>query len=113
MAGAEFVVIQFERDEHLIPVGVLLLEPTTDRLRLRYRQDWASIADPEDAEVLRDQFAQLDADILERSGRKILTLLEDVLSNALRISELHTISIEGSVDDTLRRLYAKYVLDDL
>jgi hypothetical protein len=34
------------------PLGVLLVDPETDRSWLRMRRDFAEIAEPEDAEVL-------------------------------------------------------------
>jgi phage repressor protein C with HTH and peptisase S24 domain len=87
------------------PVGVILVDPATDRawVRLRERFD-----DPEDAEV----FAALEDDLRERfsehGAEAALVALEDSLSNALRVGERQTVAVDAFTR-ILDRLYDEHV----
>jgi len=87
--------------------GLLLLDPVSDRLYVKFRQDWGQISDPDDAEVL----AELARDFLHHSrilgGEKFLRSLEDVLSNTLRIRPREQAAV-GDFEKALERLYARY-----
>jgi len=109
MRLAQFVLIHFESRGHLVPIAVMLLESGTDRLRLQYRRDWESIADPSDAEVLRHHFSQLDMEATQRPGEELLARLESILSNAIRITERRAVRFEGPVDDLVARLFIDHV----
>lgn len=93
----------------VVHVGVLLLDPETDRLLFKLRDDIEELAEPEDAEVL----AALDRDfalkIDEMGGRRFLEYLEDSLSNVIRISERRSTEA-GSLPWALRRLFDEHVL---
>ena len=67
-----------------IPAGVLLEDPSRDRLHLRLRRDWEQIA-PGEAEVLSEIEADWNAQAGERGAARMLAWLEDTLSNVLRI----------------------------
>jgi hypothetical protein len=86
---AQFQLLQFQPpgDEPLWPVAVLLFDPSTGTLHIRGRESYASIAAPEDAEVLDLTVKQLQADAEEQDGGAILATLEDRLSNSVRITE--------------------------
>ena len=91
-----------------VHVGVLLLDPVSDRLHLKLRQDWEDLGEPEDVEVLsllQEDFAQKHA---EMGGEVLLRFLEDTLSNVLRISDRQPVMV-GNYTRALERLYEKHV----
>jgi len=90
------------------PIGVLLHEPDTDVLHLRLRRDWDDIADEEDAEVLRALAEDLDRKAREMGASALLRLLEDTLSNAIRLSERREVMAAGP-ERALARLYRENV----
>lgn len=93
---------------HAAAAGVLLLDPSTDSLYLKLREDWEAIADPEDAEVL----SLLAEDFTNRSrelgGEQLLRSLEDTLSNTLRITLRQTIAV-GDFSRALNRLFERHI----
>ncbi len=90
-------------------VGVLLLDPEANRLRLRFRRDWDELfTDPEDVEY----FAALEQDLEARAGEagagEMLRQLEDSLSNSVLVTERERVVVEDW-DKVLARLYRKHV----
>ena len=67
------------------PFGVLLIDPESDRVYQRFREDVAPDAD--DAEVLAALPDDLAAKAREMGGETLLAWFEDSLSNTLRISD--------------------------
>lgn len=88
--------------------GVLLLDPTNDRLHVRLRTEWAGLADPEDFEVLEQLQADLESRGREVGGEALLRELEDLLSHSVLVSERESIAV-GDFDKALARLYARHV----
>ena len=90
------------------PIGVMLLDPQTDTLYVRLRRDWDAIASDEEAEVL----AELEDDLLgkarERGGTAVLEHLEDVASNAIRISDREQVTVRD-FEKKLGELYREHV----
>jgi SOS-response transcriptional repressor LexA len=87
-------------------IGVLLIDPATDRAWFRLAENVH--ADAEDAEVfaaLQPHFAQLLAGM---GAEAFLQSLEDSLSNALRIGERQTVAVD-SFTRVLDRLYREHV----
>jgi len=91
-----------------VNVGVLLLDPAADRVYVKLRADWDQVADPEDAEVLAHLEEDLERQSRELGGEAFLRMLEDTLSNALRIGGRQTI-IVGDSGRALTRLYERHV----
>lgn len=89
-------------------LGVLLFDPSTDRLECKLRPDLEALADPEDAEVVCELAEDLAAKIRHMGGRRFLEYLEDSLSNVLRISERRSVEMRN-FDWTLQRLYDEQV----
>lgn len=89
-------------------IGVLLLDPATDRLYLRLRDHWEDLADPEDAEVLAALAGDFELKVHQMGGRLFLESLEDSLSHTLRVSERETVSVD-SFSRTVDRLFERYV----
>jgi hypothetical protein len=113
MPSAEFVVMQFENHGRVIPIAVLLLDNKADRLRVRYRRDFSTIADPDDCEVLESLLEELEATAPGRSGSAILKGYEDTLSNAVRMTDRLPVDPDVPLDDALARLFAEYVTSDV
>ncbi len=88
--------------------GVLLLDPASDRLLLKLRRDWDRHADPEDAEVLALLGEDLARQAEQMGASALIELLEDRLSNALRLSERRSVVV-GDLDRALERLYERHV----
>jgi SOS-response transcriptional repressor LexA len=91
-----------------VAAGVFLLDPSSDRLYLRLRDDWEAVAGPEDVEVLahlQNHFSRVSE---ETGGERFLKSLEDTLSNTLRITERESVAV-GDFTKALNRLFERYV----
>jgi phage repressor protein C with HTH and peptisase S24 domain len=89
-------------------VGVLLLDPATDRGWLKMREDYNTIAADEDAEVFTALEEDLRAQIAENGAEAFLQSLEDSLSNVLRITGRQEIQVD-SFTRVLSRLFSDHV----
>jgi phage repressor protein C with HTH and peptisase S24 domain len=87
-------------------LGVLLLEG--DRLHIRLRRDWKSVASEEDAEVLAELEEDLQQQAQELGGKAVLERLEKETSNALRITDREAVHA-SDFGKLLNELYRKYV----
>jgi SOS-response transcriptional repressor LexA len=89
-------------------IGVLLLDASSGRSRLRLRERWDDLADPEDARYL----AALDADfrrkIEEAGAAGFLVSLEDSLSHVLRVTEREVVAVD-SFSRVADQLFEKHV----
>lgn len=106
---AEYLVVELALPGRpRVNAGVLLVDPAQDRLYLRLREDWDTLAAPEDARVLR----HVESDWKARSGKlgaaALLGELEDTLSNVLLLSRREAITV-ADFDKALDRLYARLV----
>ena len=89
-------------------IGVLLEDPRSDALWVKFRRDWDEIADPEDAEVLEALAADLAAQAEESGAEAVLARLVDTASNALRVSDRESVAVDD-FRRTLNRLYSRHV----
>jgi len=87
--------------------GVLLEDPSTDRLWLRLRRDWEEFA-PEEAEVLAALEYDLTAKAQELGAKKLLRYLEDSLSNVLLVTDRRDVLVDD-FERALARLYREHV----
>jgi len=106
---AEFSVVSAELPGGSAqPIGVMLLDPQTDRLYVRLRRDWETLASEEDAEVL----AELEDDLLvqarERGGTAVLERLEDTASHSIRVSDREAVTVRDFVRK-LGELYREHI----
>ena len=89
-------------------IGVLLLDASSGRSRLRLRDHWDDLADPEDARYL----AALDADFRQKIGEVgavgFLESLEDSLSHVLRVTDRKAIAVD-SLSRVADQLFEKHV----
>ncbi len=79
-----------------INIGILLLNPATDRLYKKLRGDWSSIAGPANVEVLEALDEDFDVKIGEMGGEAFLHSLEDTLSNTLLITDRREVEVSDS-----------------
>lgn len=89
-------------------IGVLLLDPATDRLYQKLRRDWKSLAGGEDAEVLELLEDDLAAKAGEMGGAALLQYLEQNASNLIRVSDREAIRL-ADFEARLNRLYRENV----
>jgi phage repressor protein C with HTH and peptisase S24 domain len=89
-------------------IGVLLLDPTTDRGWLRMRERYDDIATGDDAEVFAALEEDLRARIAETGADAFLRSLEDTLSNVLRVTERQSVPVD-SFTRVLSHLYNDHV----
>jgi phage repressor protein C with HTH and peptisase S24 domain len=90
------------------PIGVLLVDPSTDRGWVRFRREFDELTD--DTEVLDALEEDLRAKIAENGAEALLASLEDSLSGALRIGERQAIEVDAFTR-VVERLYQEHVGD--
>ena len=69
-----------------VNAGVLLLDPATNHLHIRFRRDWDEIADEEDAEVLEALAGDIENKAQNMGASQLLDWMEEQLSNVIQIS---------------------------
>jgi len=89
-------------------IGVLLVDPATDRGWLRLRERFDDLADPEDAEILEALDGDLRQRLAESGAAAWLAWMEDTLSNTLRIGERQTVAVDAFTR-VLDRLFDTHV----
>ncbi|HTC33102.1 MAG TPA: S24 family peptidase [Bryobacteraceae bacterium] len=104
-----YSVVQVDTPEHgLVNLGILLQDPGTDSLRLRFRRDLESLVEEEDLEVLAAFATDLDQKAQEWGAEKLFEYLESNLSNAIRITDREELLVDD-FDRAVDRLYRKNV----
>ncbi len=92
----------------LTTIGVLLEDPASDRLYLKFRRDFDAVADAEDAEVLNALADDLRSKAYEMGAERLLSLLEDTLSNTIRLTDRQPVLVED-FPRSVERLYRQHV----
>jgi phage repressor protein C with HTH and peptisase S24 domain len=87
--------------------GVLLEDPSTDRLWVRLRRDWDEFV-PEEAEVLAAMEYDLAAKAQELGAKELFRYLEDTLSNVLVVQNRGEVLVDD-FERALARLYRENV----
>ena len=90
------------------PIGVLLVDPATDRGWLRLRERFDDLADGEDAEVLEALEGDLRRRLAETGASAWLSWMEDSLSNTLRLGERQAVAVDAFTR-VLDQLYGRHV----
>ena len=90
-------------------VGVLLIDPATDRGWVRMRARYDDLADSEDAEVLEALEEDIRRKVSETGAEAYLRSLEDSLSNAVRVGERQVVEKVDAFSRALDRLYGEHV----
>src|SRR5450432_25656 len=89
-------------------IGVILIDTALDRGWVRLRERYDGLADPDDAEVLGALEEDIRAKLAENGAAAFLELLEDSLSNVLRVGERQTVAVDAFTR-VLDRLYTEHV----
>jgi SOS-response transcriptional repressor LexA len=105
-----YAVLQAETPQQgLVNIGVLLQEPRSDSLRLRFRRDLDSLVDDaEDREVLEALAGDLAGKAQELGAEKLFEYLESSLSGAIRLTDREEVLVEDA-GRALDRLYLQNV----
>src|ERR1700684_343267 len=105
-----YSVVQAETPQQgVVNIGVLLEEPLSDSLRLRFRRDLPSlIEEEEDREALADLADDLAAKAQDLGAEKLFEYLESNLSGAIRVTDREEVLVEDFAR-ALDRLYLKNV----
>ena len=90
-----------------VAAGVLLEDPSQDRLYLRLRRDWEEIA-PEEADTLSALEFDLAAKAAEMGASGLLSYLEETLSNFVKIGERRDVMVRD-FQRALGQLYREHV----
>jgi phage repressor protein C with HTH and peptisase S24 domain len=90
-------------------IGVLLIDPATDRGWVRMRARYDQLADPEDAEVLEALEEDIRRKVSETGAEAYLRSLEDSLSNVVRVSERQVVAGVDAFSRVLDQLYGQHV----
>jgi phage repressor protein C with HTH and peptisase S24 domain len=92
----------------ITPIGVLLVDPETDRGWLRIRRDFAEIAEPDDAEVLEATEEHFRQCLSENGAQAFLAYLEDTLSNSIRVTDRQSVEVDA-FSRVVEHLYSEHV----
>jgi phage repressor protein C with HTH and peptisase S24 domain len=107
--SAKFSLLQLALPaKPILNIGILLFDPTQNRLYKKLRRDWSAIADPANAEVLEHIDDDLEAKIEEMGGDGFLRSLEESLSNTLRITDRRDVEV-SDFPTALNRLFEEHV----
>jgi SOS-response transcriptional repressor LexA len=87
--------------------GVLLEDPSNDRLLIRMRRDWDEFA-PDEAEVLSAIEYDLTSKAQEMGATRLLEYLQDTLSNTLLVTDPRDVVV-GDFERALARLYREHI----
>jgi SOS-response transcriptional repressor LexA len=90
------------------PIGVLLIDPETDRAFFRVRPAFDDIAEPDDVEVLAALEEHIRICASEMGAAAFLQFLEDSASNAIRVSDPKNVEVDAFTR-VLARLYTEHV----
>jgi phage repressor protein C with HTH and peptisase S24 domain len=88
------------------PIGVLLIDPASDRGWVRLRREFDDLTD--DTEVLDALEEDLRERLAENGAEALLRSLEDSLSNAVRIGERRAVEVDAFTR-VLERLFSEHV----
>ena len=89
-------------------IGVILIDPATDRCWGKLCAHYDDFAAPEDAEVLEALDADLRAKLAEMGAEACLRSLEDSLSNVLRVGDRQAVAVDA-FSRVIERLYGEHV----
>lgn len=105
----EYSLLLSDLPKHgLQPLGVLLLDPTADRLHIRLRRDFSSVAEDEEEEILRELVSDLELLAREEGGKAVFDRFQNEASLALRVTDREPITVRN-FQRTLNELYRSCV----
>lgn len=92
----------------LVNIGVLLQDPDSDTLLLRFRRDLELLADEQDLEVLAGLADDLSAKSREMGAGRLFEYLETTLSGTVRITDREPVLVQD-FSRALDRLYRQNI----
>lgn len=92
----------------LVNLGVLLEDPQSDTLRLRFRRDLDQLVPEEDRELFAALADDLQVKASELGAAKLFAYLEDTLSGSLRITDREQVLV-ADFARALDRLYRQHI----
>jgi SOS-response transcriptional repressor LexA len=95
-----------------VNLGILLQDPESDRLTLRFRRDLESLADEEDLEVLSALADDLGRKAQETGAERLFEYLESNLSGAIRVTDRKELQVED-FGRALDRLYRQHIASNV
>jgi len=91
-----------------VNIGVLLQDPASDQLFLRFRRDWASLVDEEELDVFPELADDLTRKASEIGSEQLLDYLESTASGTLRVTDREQVVVED-FPRAVDRLYRRHV----
>jgi len=105
----EYCILQYAGPRRaVVNIGVLLLDPDSDRLHVKLRVDWAAVASPDDAHVLAILGDDLRSKAKYTGASALLAALEDSLSSTLRITGRQPVAA-SDFEEALAELYREHI----
>ena len=95
--------------EGLVPIAVLLLDISQNRLLFRFRDDLGKIATEESVPILEGMRDELAKWVSENGATSVYLMFLDTLSNAIRISDPREVPPEVDLADYLDRVFAQEI----
>jgi SOS-response transcriptional repressor LexA len=89
-------------------IGVILMDAVEDRAWVRLRPRFHDLAEPDDAEVLEALEEDIRLKVAESGAEAYLRVLEDSLSNVLRVTGRQTVAVDAFTR-VVDRLYSDNV----
>src|SRR5215831_16141388 len=90
------------------PIGVLLIDPATDRAFFKLRPSFDGIAAPDDAEVLDALGPHIQDCVSEMGAEAFLQSLEDSASNTIRVTDRQSVEVDAFTR-VLAQLFSEHV----
>jgi len=106
--GAYSIVQADLPGQGLVNLGVLLQDPESDELLVRFRRDLDTLADEEDLEVLAALSDDFSAKAQEMGAERWFEYLESTLSGTVRVTDREPVMVED-FSRALDRLYRRNV----
>lgn len=106
---AEYAILELHAPgEAAIPAGILLLDPSTNRLCARMLEHWPASLEREDREVLKAIASELEQRTETEPGNALLEEFENSFSHLLRLSPRESITLQRP-DRELSALFKRHV----
>jgi SOS-response transcriptional repressor LexA len=105
----QFSVLQAELPgQGSVNLGVLLQDPASDQVFLRFRRDWQSFVDQEELEVFSALANDIEQKARELGANRLFDYLESTLAGTLRITDREPVIAED-FSRAVERLYRQHV----
>jgi len=105
----KYSLVQADTPGHgLVSIGILLEDPETNSVHLRFRRDLESVIDEEDLDVFEALAQDIAAKANEMGAKELFAYLESTLSGSIRVTDREQVLVDD-FERALNRLYLKNV----